>query len=351
MPTKFEIFSQTYESYFKTTRTSRGITYRYLSVPGTNANLPPLLWLHGFPSSLYDWHYQLDFFHAKGYPLIALDMLGYGGTDKPTDPALYKRSLMARDVLDILDVEGATRVVGIAHDWGSSLLSRIADLYADRFLGFAFLSVGYIGPNPQAPYDLDILLPFLKKLTGKEIFAYWEFFSKPYADKTIADNIESFFDFLYSEDGYSLGNEYWMERGKAEEFVSSGQRTPRAKFLTEEDFAVMREHLIGPGRGLTGPLNWYKSATTGVNSADDKEVVAKLGDKFPVKLSVAQPVLFLGSGKDPIAAPSRMLPPTEQVASDFTGVTLDTSHWILLEEPEKVNAEIEKWLERKVNKT
>ncbi|KZV78187.1 hypothetical protein EXIGLDRAFT_757860 [Exidia glandulosa HHB12029] len=141
-----------------------------------------------------------------------------------------------------------------------------------------------------------------------------------------------------------------MERGKTEEFVAGGKHLPRGKYITEEDGTVIRDHLIGPGRGMTGPLNWYKSATTGVLSADDKEVVAKLGDKFPVKLSAAQPVLFLGTNLDPVCAPPRALPPTEKVATDFTSANLDTSHWLMLEQPERVNAEIEKWLETKVQK-
>lgn len=59
MPTAFESFSQTYDVFYKTTRTSRGLMYRYLCVPGSNKDLPTLLWLHGFPSSVYDWHYQI----------------------------------------------------------------------------------------------------------------------------------------------------------------------------------------------------------------------------------------------------------------------------------------------------
>lgn len=48
--------------------------------------------------------------------MLAPDMLGYGGTDKPTDPAAYVPSLLTKDVIDILDAEKLDKVVSIGHD-------------------------------------------------------------------------------------------------------------------------------------------------------------------------------------------------------------------------------------------
>lgn len=40
-------------------------------------------------------------------------MLGYGGTSKPINPIHYKHRLMARDMVDILDVENVDHVIVI----------------------------------------------------------------------------------------------------------------------------------------------------------------------------------------------------------------------------------------------
>jgi len=65
----------------------------------------------------YAHNSQVEFFKEKGYGLIVPDMLGYGGTSIPTDPTAYKHTLLAKDVLDILDAEKVQQAIVIGHDW------------------------------------------------------------------------------------------------------------------------------------------------------------------------------------------------------------------------------------------
>ncbi len=104
------------QSLYKDFVTSRGFTYHYLSSVG-DVSKPVLLFLHGFPSTSYDWKHQIGFFKEKGYPLIVPDMLGYGGTSKPVDAMDYRHRLIAQDIVEILDNEKVARVVAIGHDW------------------------------------------------------------------------------------------------------------------------------------------------------------------------------------------------------------------------------------------
>ena len=101
---------------YKDVTTTRGLKYHYYYTPAVESN-PTLLFLHGFPSSSYDWRHQVPFFKEKGFGLIVPDLLGYGGSDKPQDPALYKYSGMTSDVIDILDTEHVANVIAIGHDW------------------------------------------------------------------------------------------------------------------------------------------------------------------------------------------------------------------------------------------
>jgi len=103
-------------SLYKSVTTRRSLKYSYyFSAP--TAGKPVLLFVHGFPCTSYDWRYQVDFFKSSGYGLIVPDLLGYGGTDKPTDPAMYAQSLMSKDVIDILDAENVDKAIAIGHDW------------------------------------------------------------------------------------------------------------------------------------------------------------------------------------------------------------------------------------------
>ena len=103
-------------SSFKQLKVSRGLSYHYFYSPAASGK-PTLLLIHGFPSLAVDWHNQITYFKAKGYGLVVPDMLGYGGTDKPEEYTQYLHSLLARDLIDILDHEEVTNVIAVGHDW------------------------------------------------------------------------------------------------------------------------------------------------------------------------------------------------------------------------------------------
>ena len=103
-------------SSYKDLTTSRGLNYHYYCSP-PQLSKPILLFLHGFPSTSYDWRHQVSFFRKEGYGLIVPDMLGYGGSAKPTDPMHYKASLLCADLIDILDAEHVDQAIVIGHDW------------------------------------------------------------------------------------------------------------------------------------------------------------------------------------------------------------------------------------------
>lgn len=91
-------------------------TYRYVFIPPVAATRPYLLFLHGWPSSSFDWRFQIEYFRQCGYGIIAPDLLGYGGTSKPDDLDSYRYKNMAADMAAVLDCEGISRVHGIGHD-------------------------------------------------------------------------------------------------------------------------------------------------------------------------------------------------------------------------------------------
>jgi pimeloyl-ACP methyl ester carboxylesterase len=103
-------------SRYKQLKTQRGFTYSYYwSPPATDK--PVLLFAHGFAEGSFLWRKQVPFFEQLGYGLVVPELLGYGGTDKPTDPKFYIGSGHAQDIVDIFDAEGVNQVIAIGHDW------------------------------------------------------------------------------------------------------------------------------------------------------------------------------------------------------------------------------------------
>lgn len=94
---------------------------------------PPLLFLHGYPSSSYDWRHAFD--ELDGHRLLALDFLGFGLSDKPRGH-VYSLAAQA-DIVEAL----AARLDGqpvtiVSHDMGSSVASEILARDLDGRLSF-----------------------------------------------------------------------------------------------------------------------------------------------------------------------------------------------------------------------
>jgi soluble epoxide hydrolase/lipid-phosphate phosphatase len=102
---------------YSTYATSRSLTYSYIHISPQSPNTQYILFLHGFPSTSRDWRHQISFFAAKGYGILAPDLLGFGETSKPSELEMYKGKSMAKDIVEIMDSERIETVVGVAHDW------------------------------------------------------------------------------------------------------------------------------------------------------------------------------------------------------------------------------------------
>ncbi|MDQ3986192.1 MAG: alpha/beta fold hydrolase [Actinomycetota bacterium] len=78
----------------------------------------PLVALHGFPASSYDWRLVAD--RLPGRRFVALDFFGFGLSDKSpgADYSLFGQAHMVEEVLAQLEVD---RCDLVAHDMGDSV--------------------------------------------------------------------------------------------------------------------------------------------------------------------------------------------------------------------------------------
>jgi pimeloyl-ACP methyl ester carboxylesterase len=106
----------------------------------------PLVLLHGFPTSSWDWAKVWDALAAR-YRLIAPDYVGFGFSDKPS-AGPYSVFAYADQVEALLAVLGVTSARLLAHDLGDTvgqeLLARDRERRPARFTSAVFLNGGVL---------------------------------------------------------------------------------------------------------------------------------------------------------------------------------------------------------------
>ena len=111
-------------------QTSDGLRMAYVD-EGTG---PVVLLLHGEPSWSYLYRTMIPVLVDAGFRCVAPDLIGFGRSDKPTEPAdhTYARHVeWLRSVLfDALDLTGVTLV---CQDWGGLLGLRLVAEHGERF--------------------------------------------------------------------------------------------------------------------------------------------------------------------------------------------------------------------------
>ncbi|HSO40500.1 MAG TPA: alpha/beta fold hydrolase [Labilithrix sp.] len=79
---------------------------------------PTVVLVHGFASALDVWGAVAPVL-ARTHRVIALDLKGFGWTDRPEGD--YSPEAQAKLVLHLLDQRGVSRTAIVAHSWGSSV--------------------------------------------------------------------------------------------------------------------------------------------------------------------------------------------------------------------------------------
>ncbi|KAJ6562286.1 alpha/beta-hydrolase [Mycena capillaripes] len=319
-------------SNYKQTKTQRGFNYSYYFSPPA-AGKPVLLFSHGFPSASFLWRKQVAFFQPLGYGLVVPDNLGYGGTDKPTDPKLYIGSGLAQDVADILDAEKIAKVIAIGHDWGSVAISRFINHHAERVSACAFFAVGYRSPSESA--DAISRSAQLKEVLGSDIIAYQRFFVHPDAAAIIEKNIDSFISVLYPETP-DLWKTTLCVDGGAREWIESNKITSPASYVTEEDKERVKTSLLRGG--LSAPLCWYKASLEKSNLEDDAKVP-------PAACEITVPLLFGAFTNDYVGWP--MFGDTSHkkyAKGPVTRKEFAADHWGIMSHADEVNETLLQWI-------
>jgi pimeloyl-ACP methyl ester carboxylesterase len=87
----------------------------------------PVILIHGFAASNYDWIYLTPELIKNGYQVVAPDLIGHGNSSKPTDPACYTFCALYQNFLTWIDEFGIDQELTLI---GHSMGGLVALLFA-----------------------------------------------------------------------------------------------------------------------------------------------------------------------------------------------------------------------------
>jgi epoxide hydrolase 4 len=241
---------------------------------------PLVILLHGFPEFWYSWRKQIPALAEAGFRVVAPDMRGYNLSDKPRGVRAYRTRILARDVANLIASYGAQRAHVVGHDWGAIVAWTFAMAYPERLDRLAILNV----PHPI------VTIRALRSL--KQLRRSWYVF---------------FFQLPYLPERFGRAGNYAFVRN-----------------ALPEDAERYVEAIARPG-ALTSAINYYRALIR--YAADNRKRLRR----------ISQPVLVVWGERDKYLGRELAQPPRQWVPNVTVQRLPNASHWVQLDEPDRVN--------------
>ncbi len=300
---------------------------------------PLAIMVHGFPESWYSWRHQIGPVAAAGFTACAIDVRGYGGSDKPHEVSAYGLKQIAQDLVGLRDaLAPGEQVVLIGHDWGAPIVWNAAFTHPDVFRAVAGLSVPFAGA-PLRPFT-DV---FREHFTSQGRFFYQEYFQEPGVAEAEAEADPRGWvrKMMYSISGDVPPGDYWNKPAGStflQGLPDVADPAGLPAWLSAADLDYYEAEF--KQSGFRGPLNRYRN-----HEADYEWLKAWQGKQ------IEQPCLFIGGSRDPattlfgaVEDPVAMM---RMFAPRVEGHVLEgCGHWTQQERPDAVNALLVDWLSR-----
>ncbi len=252
---------------------------------------PPVLLLHGFPEFWWSWRHLMDDLAAAGHRAVAMELRGFGDSDKPEKVEDYSVVHSLGDVEAVLDTVGESAFV-VCHDWGAALGWVYSSLAPNRVRGLAALN----GPHPTA------LAKAGRSLTQRQASWYMLLFQ-----------FEGLAEEVLSRNNYELLRSWFYGTARV--------RLP-------DDVVDRYVEVVSRPGALTAGLNWYRA-----NTPPEVLFAAERPELPPVSC----PVLVIWGVEDPYLTLEVGRGAAEYVSGPFAMQELpDTGHWVQQERPKEV---------------
>ena len=266
---------------------------------------PLVVLLHGFPQFWWAWRHQLPALAEAGYRVAAMDLRGYGASDKP--PRGYDTMTTAADVAGVVRSLGESEAVVVGHDWGGwvawsmpglaprvtravAVLGAAHPLDARTFFGTA------VARGPQARAAASAVLSFQVPMLPERRLA---------GGSGVRDALTAWGGPGYPDDAT-------LERY---------ERAMQVPFVAHTS------------------LEYFRWALRSRYRRDGRRFAAAVADPVDV------PVLALAGGLDPFVPPSAVLGSRARVRGAWTAHTVaGAGHYLPEEAPDAVTEALLQWL-------
>lgn len=299
---------------------------------------PLVVMVHGFPESWYSWRHQMAPLAAAGFTACAIDVRGYGGSDKPHAVEAYAMKELTADVAGVIDVlSPGEPAVLMGHDWGAPIVWHTAVLHPSRVRGVAGLSVPYYA-LPPAPLNHI----FKAMWTDQGKFFYMAYFQdEGVAEAEFEADVRGSLRKLYFASSANSDGRWGAREKPVGEPMLIGLEDPNPfpAWLSPADIDYYVAEF--ERSGFRGPLNRYR------NFERDWAMMSAIEDRI-----VHQPSLFIAGAQDMVLkmfgdGDLAALEATLRAnASDLRGFHIipDVGHWTQQEKPDETTALLIDWL-------
>lgn len=254
---------------------------------------PLVLLLHGWPEFWWSWRHQLGPLADAGYHAVAVDLPGYGRSDKPD--AVYDEQWVNACIAEAIPALGHRQAVVVGHDWGGLLAWPFARRHPELTRAVVGVNTPDFARPPSPPVEIMRAI-----------------FPKP---------------------NYIV---QFQERGPAEWFLGSDVRAwLRGVFLGPathrhdafpDDVIERYVEQFSPLGAVGPPIEYYRNMDRNWALAAD------------LPSTVEAPALMVTAEHDPVLRPSMAEGMEERVPNLRATVLIeDSGHWTQQEQPEAFN--------------
>ncbi|MEM9729624.1 MAG: alpha/beta hydrolase [Myxococcota bacterium] len=318
----------------------------------TEGRGPAVLLCHGFPGLWYSWRHQISTLAAAGYRALAVDMRGYGGSDRPLAASDYDNHTITADLTGVLDALGESTAVLVGHDFGAQAAWSSALKAPERFPAVVSLAVPYgvgfskrtdraserdeprvddshhqPGPKPSGAFAA----------IARKHFIHLHYFQEVgVAEAELGAHPKRFLERIYwalSGSGSLLDFQKFPSEGTGYLDVLAEPSKPLPwPWFTEHDLDyLVGEYLRGDERtAFIGGLNSYRAMD--INWANDPDYGRK---------TIECPALLICGAEDPALKiiGKRGLETMPERVSDLRGIEIipNAGHFVQQEQPEATN--------------
>jgi pimeloyl-ACP methyl ester carboxylesterase len=248
---------------------------------------PLVLLLHGFPETSRAWRKQMPAL-AERFRVVAPDLRGFGGSDKPKGIAAYRTSVVGDDVVALVHAFDVERAHIVGHDWGGGVAWSVASQHPEVVDRLAVLN----SPHPA-------VMQKALRSNWTQIRKSWYFFA---------------FQLPWLP-------EWALTRNGAKALKDSLRRSAKPGTFSEADLEEYARAFSAPG-AATGGLNYYRAAIRSrvpTRTIAARTLLIWAEDDFALGIELTR-------GMDEFFE----IPPRIEYVPE-------TSHWVMEERPELVN--------------